>query len=107
MSQSGITLYFSCQSETAKFHVGMAQGAKPVKLAELVCMEYFCSFQLVFFFLLLNWFSVHDFAHFIIILTVINTLSILGISSNKYEVFFKCCSFGKLKIYEVQLLHLF
>ena len=39
VSQSGITLYFSCQSETAKFPVGMVQGAKPVKLAELVCLR--------------------------------------------------------------------
>lgn len=36
MSQAGITLYFSCQNETAKFHIGMPQGSKPVKLTELV-----------------------------------------------------------------------
>lgn len=35
VSQAGITLYFSCQNETAKFHVGMPQGSKPVKLTEL------------------------------------------------------------------------
>ena len=38
VSQAGITLYFNCQSETAKYPVGMAQGAKPVKLTELVCV---------------------------------------------------------------------
>jgi len=36
VSQTAMTLYFNCQSETAKFPVGMAQGAKPVKLVELV-----------------------------------------------------------------------
>ncbi|XP_067023611.1 uncharacterized protein [Acropora muricata] len=35
VSQTAMTLYFNCQSETAKFPVGMAQGAKPVKLLEL------------------------------------------------------------------------
>lgn len=35
VSQTGMTLYFNCQSETAKFPVGMAQGAKPVKLVDL------------------------------------------------------------------------
>ena len=31
-----MTLYFNCQNEATKFPVGQAQGAKTVKIAELV-----------------------------------------------------------------------